>query len=531
MATQTDLNIVIKARDEASNTLGSVGGKLDGLMGFASKAATGLLAVGAAAGGLGIAAISAASDMEQQTVAFKTMLGSAEKADTFLREMTAFAAKTPFELKGLQDAAKSLLAYGSSQERVLPQLKSLGDIAAGVGMEKLPQLITAFGQVQAATKLTGGELKQFTEAGVPIIDALAQQFGVSAARIREMTSEGLIGFPEVEKALASLSGEGGKFNNLMENQSTTLGGLISTLKDNWNLFLTQQGAQLIEWAKEFIKWVTSIITDVLPKVTDKLKGFLENMAGAFPTLNQMGTIITGVKDRFVAMATEFEAKTGILAQLRARFSEIWATVQDKLMPALLKLWEASKPLHPLFEAFGKMLAAVVILALKILIELFTALLDWILQIIAKAAELSAAFLEFVKPAIDAVSSAIEWLTKKIEQVIGFFNALRDAAVAAFNAAKSASGFGGGGGGSFGGARAAGGPVMGRSTYLVGERGPELFTPSASGTIIPNHALAGAGGGPTINISIGTVFGGDPSAVSREIGDMIIKRLQLNARVG
>jgi len=70
------------------------------------------------------------------------------------------------------------------------------------------------------------------------------------------------------------------------------------------------------------------------------------------------------------------------------------------------------------------------------------------------------------------------------------------------------GLGGGGGlfgligGLFGGARASGGPVTAGRTYLVGERGPELFVPNASGTIIPNGALQGmSGGGRTINITV------------------------------
>uniref|UniRef100_UPI002B1DFA00 tape measure protein n=1 Tax=Pseudomonas atacamensis TaxID=2565368 RepID=UPI002B1DFA00 len=83
----------------------------------------------------------------------------------FTKELTKFAASTPFELKGLETASKQLLAYGFEQKQVLPNLKALGDIAAGVGMDKLPQLILAFGQVKAATRLTGNELRQFTEAG------------------------------------------------------------------------------------------------------------------------------------------------------------------------------------------------------------------------------------------------------------------------------------------------------------------------------------------------------------------------------
>jgi hypothetical protein len=105
--------------------------------------------------GMGTAAVKAAADFEQSTVAFTTMLGSAERAKKLLEDITAFALKTPFQLKDVETGAKQLLAYGVSADNVLTNLKQLGDVAAGVGMDKLPNLILAFGQVKAATRLTG----------------------------------------------------------------------------------------------------------------------------------------------------------------------------------------------------------------------------------------------------------------------------------------------------------------------------------------------------------------------------------------
>ena len=229
-----------------------------------SRFALGLGVAATAVGGLGYAALKAAGDMEQTTVAFTTMLGSGEKAKEFIAQLIQFAKTTPFTLTGLEDAAKQLLAYGFAQEEVLPSLKSLGDIAAGVGMDKLPNLILAFGQVKAATHLTGMELRQFTEAGVPLLDMLSQQFGKPVSAIQEMVSAGEIGFPAVEQALKSLSGEGGRFNDLMEKQSHTFGGLISNLQDAWNIFLTGEGQKVLDWAKKFTELAIYIIQNVLP---------------------------------------------------------------------------------------------------------------------------------------------------------------------------------------------------------------------------------------------------------------------------
>lgn len=97
------------------------------------------------------------------------MTGDARIADAFIREMTDFAKTTPFEIGNLETASKQLLAYGFEVQNVIPTMKMMGDISAGVGMEKLPNLIMALGQVKAATRLTGNEMRQFTEAGVPLL--------------------------------------------------------------------------------------------------------------------------------------------------------------------------------------------------------------------------------------------------------------------------------------------------------------------------------------------------------------------------
>lgn len=272
------LQIVVRLKDEASKALSGVEGKLrefekrlEGPAAASRSFALALGGAGAALVTLGGFAIKAAAGMEQTKIAFETMLGSAEKADTFIRDMVQFAKTTPFELRGLEDSAKKLLAFGFAQEEVIPNLKTLGNIAAGVGTDKLPELILAFGQVKAATKLTGMELRQFTEAGVPLLDMLSKQMGESVATIQEMVSEGEIGFPQVQKALEALTGEGGRFNNLMEKQSQSLGGMWSNLKDAWDIFLRNEGQQFLEWGKQVVALIIDLIQNHLPKWIDKIE--------------------------------------------------------------------------------------------------------------------------------------------------------------------------------------------------------------------------------------------------------------------
>jgi tape measure domain-containing protein len=277
-----ELSIVIRARDEASKVFSGVERnalglhrRLDAAAGASRAFALGVGAGAVAIGGLGYAALKAANDMEQTRIAFETMLGSASKADEFVKQLVSFAKTTPFELQGLQTAAKQLLAYGFAQEEVIPNLRALGDIAAGVGMDKLPNLILAFGQVKAATKLTGMELRQFTEAGVPLLAMLSEQLGQPVAAIQKMVSEGEIGFPMVEEALKRLTSEGGRFNDLMAKQSKTLGGMLSNLSDAWHIFLAGEGEKLLDWAKKFTEAAIYIVENVLPVWVNRIAALVD----------------------------------------------------------------------------------------------------------------------------------------------------------------------------------------------------------------------------------------------------------------
>jgi tape measure domain-containing protein len=176
----------------AQNTVADYGAQLDKASQGQHKFGDALSRVGEIAAGVGIAnaigtiaqkladlstagasfAFNSAVQMEQWKIAFDTMLQDSGKASKLLSDITKFAKETPFELSQLIEGSKRLLAYNVSAEQVIPTMKMLGDIAAGVGTEKLPQLLLAYGQVNAATKLTGAELRQFAEAGVPLLEAL-----------------------------------------------------------------------------------------------------------------------------------------------------------------------------------------------------------------------------------------------------------------------------------------------------------------------------------------------------------------------
>lgn len=199
-------------------------------------AANALTVAGQKMKSVGANAINSAGDFEQYRVAFETMLGSADKAKKLLTDISDFAKTTPFELPEVVKASKQLLAFGIEQENIIPTMRKLGDIAAGVGVP-VGQLAYVFGQVRVAGKLMGGDLMQFTNAGVPMIEGLSKVLKVSQGDVKQMVEQGKVGFKEVQQVLDDMTGSGSKFGGMMNKQSQTLQGVGSNIKDSFNQVL------------------------------------------------------------------------------------------------------------------------------------------------------------------------------------------------------------------------------------------------------------------------------------------------------
>lgn len=170
------------------------------------------------------------SEFQQLEIAFKTMLGSQEKATKLMSQVTELAAKTPFTLTQVADGTKRLLAFQVAQSDVIDTVKRLGDVSAGVSVP-IERLILAFGQVKAKGKLMGDDMRQFTEAGIPLIHELAKVLRVEDKEIGKMVEDSKVGFEDVRQVIMNLTDAGGMFYNMMSAQSKTLNGQISNLQD------------------------------------------------------------------------------------------------------------------------------------------------------------------------------------------------------------------------------------------------------------------------------------------------------------
>lgn len=179
-------------------------------------------------------------EFEKLEVAMNTMLQSKERADALMTQMVRTAATTPFGLQEVASGAKQLLAYGMASEEVNGTLIKLGDIAAGLSIP-LGDIIYLYGTTMAQGRIYTQDLNQFTNRGIPMLKELASQFGVAESKVKKLVEEGKVGFPEVKKAIDSMTGAGGKFGGLMEAQSKTIAGQISNLEDQLDTIFNSIG--------------------------------------------------------------------------------------------------------------------------------------------------------------------------------------------------------------------------------------------------------------------------------------------------
>jgi tape measure domain-containing protein len=179
-------------------------------------------------------------EIQQLEIAFETMLGTKERADRMMADIKRLALSTPFTLTGVADNTKQLIAMGIAAEKAVDTMKTLGDVAAGVSVP-LSRIAINYGQVSALGKLQSREIRDFAMAGIPIVEELGKQLGKTAAEIYEMAEAGKIGFPLVEQAFKNMSGEGGKFYNLMEKQNASVTGQLSKLQDEFQLMFNAIG--------------------------------------------------------------------------------------------------------------------------------------------------------------------------------------------------------------------------------------------------------------------------------------------------
>lgn len=225
-------------------------------------------------------------EFQKQRIALTSILGDSMKAETIFNRIKDLAVVSPFQFKELASYTKQLSAYSIPYEELYDTTKRLADISAGVGVD-MGRIILAYGQVRSAAFLRGQELRQFTEAGIPLVDELAKRFtkltGVvtSAGDVFDKISRKEVSFGMVKDVLWELTDEGGKFYNMQEALAESLAGKWSNLQDAWDVMM----ADIAEGNSGVLSDSLELLTDLMKhwEAVADILGILVGIYGSYKT--------------------------------------------------------------------------------------------------------------------------------------------------------------------------------------------------------------------------------------------------------
>ncbi|MBO5124221.1 MAG: tape measure protein, partial [Spirochaetaceae bacterium] len=282
-----------KKVDEGKKKTASLGDALDKLSG-PSTVLAGALA------GAGVAAIKFAGNLEQTQLALEVLLGDAAKATQIKDEWTQLAAATPFDSADIDEAGKKLLAFDIEANKVTDTLRRIGDISAATG-SSISDIADIYGKAKVQGRLFAEDINQFQGRGIPVLQSLAKVLGVAETEVRDLVSEGKVGFPELEQAFNLMTDEGGRFNGMMEKLSTSTLGKFNSMVDNAQLTLASFGDILLPIANDAMDAISGILEE-LQGLDDGSKRFIVTTGGVAAAIAAAIPIVKGLSAAMAAMA-------------------------------------------------------------------------------------------------------------------------------------------------------------------------------------------------------------------------------------
>lgn len=402
------------AEQETRGWLGTLQTAVGTALGFAG-AIVGLNAISSAFGFAQESVFGLNNRLQQATIAFTTMLGSGEKAKAFLDDLARFAAKTPFEFPDLVTATQRMMAYGFQAEQVIPLLTAVGNASAalGLGAEGIDRVTTALGQMRAKGKVAGEEMRQLAEAGIPAWDMLAKKLGVDVATAMKMVEDRAVDANVMIEAF--MEGVGERFPNMMEKQSRTFAGAMSTIKDSLQMGIATA-------FRPFFDLVTAgmvKLADILS--SDAFQQFAQRVAGAIQGLiDRAREFLPSIQQLFSAFS-EPGAASGVLAILNPL-----GALAREVLPALIPLFQTlaqvlaqlattvGPPVAQLIAQIGAVLRDAIAQVLPYVVQLFQQLAPVFGQILAALVPLISQGLQvlisaILPPLIDLLSQVLSWL--------------------------------------------------------------------------------------------------------------------------
>lgn len=294
------------------------------------------------------AVVDIGGELENQKIAMASILQDEGKATTIFNQIKKLAVASPFGVMDLNQYAKQLSAYSIPYNELYDTMKRLADISAGVGVD-MGRIILAFGQIKAAKFLKGTELRQLTEANIPMVDKLAERFSklegriVSAGEVLDMISKKKVTFEDVKDVLWELTDDGGMFHNMQEVLSESVKSKWKNLADAIDIMLgdiAESMGSTLKWTAESLTTLAQNWKEVVPFITAATAAFGTYRVAVYAGSRAMGvanaTLIKGTlaaKQKTAAdlvMASNYRtltaAEKGLIASRNAMTTAEWRTL-------------------------------------------------------------------------------------------------------------------------------------------------------------------------------------------------------------
>lgn len=291
------------------------------------------------------AVVDIGGELENQKIAMASILQDEGKATTIFNQIKKLAVASPFGVMDLNQYAKQLSAYSIPYNELYDTMKRLADISAGVGVD-MGRIILAYGQIKAAKFLKGTELRQLTEANIPMVDKLAERFSklegriVSAGEVLDMISKKKVTFEDVKDVLWELTDDGGMFHNMQEVLSESAKSKWKNLADAIDIMLgdiAESMGSTLKWTAESLTTLAQNWKEVVPFITAATAAFGTYRVAVYAGSRAMGvanaTLIKGTlaaKQKTAAdlvMASNYRtltaAEKGLIASRNAMTTAEW----------------------------------------------------------------------------------------------------------------------------------------------------------------------------------------------------------------
>lgn len=576
---KADVSGFQKGVDEAKSATRSFSGYMDNATGASNRLLGGLTIAGAAVGAAGLFAIKSAGDMEMLRSSMDVLTGSTASGSKMFKDLYDFAAKTPFETGDLAKGAQTMLSFGIANDKVIPNLKMLGDISMG-NKDKLGSLTLAFSQITSTGRLMGQDLLQLINGGFNPLTIISQKTGKSMSVLKDEMEKGKISADMVRDAMVTATEKGGLFYQGMDKGAQTLQGIWSTLMDTAGMTIRKlvglsETGDIIKGG--LVDKVKNAINDLITFLTNNQDTILKWTADAFGWMKDNFPIIAGaitfaLIPAFIGLGTSIwtalapllpfiaaGAAVGWILNEVAKSVGGWDNMLKIVKDTLTDIW---KFLEPIFMPILKVLKQLWDDLIAVLTDFWNKNKDWLIPtlkfvaivlgvIIVGSILATVAAIMLIIGIIDVLVRAFGWVADQVRKQVDIMrqnwemfkvgieviaDAIKNAFKAAFNAVArfwndtiGKIGFTvpnwvpGAGGKSFHVPQV---PYLAEGTdyfqggmAIVGERGPELVNLPTGSRVTPNDKL----GGNTYNIHLDGVMArsrGDLRDIAKDLVEAI-----------